>query len=263
MSFGNGRNRTVNPNQVQYAFKIKVKDLSAPQFEVRKREGEEWNLVKTSEPTRTVTGNVVAVEAKEGEYQGQKILSTSVVMEDGDDLYFVTIPMNNVGRAIINKLLTLTTHDQLQNVSISVYQSKPKTEGAKTYAQGTVQVNNEKVEWKFDNEDLPEIKKVPFKGQLISDTTDIDNFFFGEIKAYSEIVKKLRNNTPRSNPAPQSTPKTDTPTPPSAAKPEDKPADKPAASKGRGKKSTPTPPPATDENEGGEQDEESGDQVPF
>ena len=255
MSFGNGRNRNVNPNQVQYAFKIKIKDLPAPIFEVRKHEGDDWNIVETKEPTRTVTGNIVAVEAKEGEYQGEKILSTSVVMEDGDDLYFVTIPMGNVGRAILNKLLTLTTHEQLQNVSISVYQSKPKTEGAKTYAQGTVQVNNEKVQWKFDEEDLPEIQKEMFKGKLRPNSIERDNFFFGEVKAYSEVVKKLRNNTPHTpSPAPQNTPAPQTPPP---AKEETNEAPKTTA-KGKGSKKGAAP-----KNEEPPTDETDGDQVPF
>jgi hypothetical protein len=176
-----------------YYVSIKTKDLPAPILSVQTKNGDKYVHVGDFD---RLSGNILKIDAKPGEYQGSKIYSASVVMEDGVDLYFLTIPFSFLGREILNKLLGLETFD---NVEIAVYQSKAKEEGGKTYAKGTVQQNGERVSWKYENDQIPAVEKVMFKGKQQSDTTKADDFFENALKEFSKVVTEWR----KANPAPK------------------------------------------------------------
>ena len=184
MAFGKGSNRTNNNVKNVFSFKIKVKDLPAPHFEVKKKEGDKW--VVQAEPATRVSGNITAIQVKENRYQNEVIRSVGITLQDGEDLYFVDLSLNSVGRSIMNNLCSLKT---FENVEISLYQSKPKEEGGKTYASGGVTQNDTRVTWFYSLDQLPKVIKVPFKGKEITDTTNIDNFFLEKMTELGKAVK--------------------------------------------------------------------------
>lgn len=171
MAFGNQK-RQENPNQKRYSFVIRTKDLPKPHFEVKVR-GADGKFQKLDNTAEVVSGKLVSIKHSENKYQGKTIKSVNVVMEDGDDLYFVTIPYSNLGRGILNSLCAV---DGTEDVSIALYQTKAKTEGGKTYPAAAVRQGDELVKWEYGQDELPEVKKVPFQGTMLSDTTNLDAF---------------------------------------------------------------------------------------
>lgn len=246
MSFGNGRGRT-NPNQVAYSFKVKTKDLPAPVFEVQKRLADgKWE--KQPETASSVNGNIIAIDARENEYQGSNIQSVQITMEDGDEIYFVTVPFSFLGRSLFNTILTLDPAS-LNNIGISLYQSKPNAKTGKTYASAALYQNDEFVKsWKFTREEQPEIKKVLFKGKENSDTTDLDNFFFEKIAEFGKAVKKARSAGRPFTPSAKQETKDAAPAPAAA----------PKATRKSATKKAEAPAPAEDAD-----DQQPDDQVPF
>lgn len=197
MSFGTGGKR--NSNLKAFSFKVKVKGgdgkyLVAPVFEVSRREGEKF-VSNTEAPTATrVSGALISIGHKEYEWKGPTgkriIQSVNLALMDKDEIYFVTIPYSYTGFGILNSLLNLKT---FENVDISLYQTKARVEGGKSYAAGSVWQNDQKVEWKFKKEELPPVTKVKFQGKDLSDLTAVVAFFAAQIKELGKVVK---NQTP-------------------------------------------------------------------
>ncbi len=199
MSFGNTRKRT---DLKAYAFRIKTKDLPVPHFEVQTRENDKW--VPLTEPvkdtegkitgTKVVTaqnieGNLLAIESRKTVFQGKTIKSTSVTLQDGDQIYFVTIPNSMLGRGILNRLINLKA---FTNVQIGLYASKPQSEGEKSFHRASVRQDDEIVNWKYTFEQLPEapqIKKA--SGEVLGRDYDaLDAFFEKEVAELNSKIKK-------------------------------------------------------------------------
>lgn len=183
MAFGKGTPYKDNPNRKVYSFVIRTKDLPKPLFEVKVKNGDKFELVAGE--TDTIAGEVVAVKHSENKYQGKVIRSVNVTMTDGDDLYHLSIPYSNLGRGLINALCSL---ENGKNVSISLYQTKPKMEGGKSYPASAVRQNDELVRWKYQQDELPAVKKIPYQGTMISDTIELDNFFAAKVGELNKVL---------------------------------------------------------------------------
>src|ERR1035437_6124281 len=100
MAFGTG-NRSFGANAKLYSFQIKSKDLPAPLFEVKKKGADgKYNHIlvkdeKTGEMILTtatrVSGNIISAIPKENTYEGKLIRSINLTLQDGDDVYFVSV----------------------------------------------------------------------------------------------------------------------------------------------------------------------------
>ncbi len=186
MAYGTQKN--TNNNLKAFAFKILTKDLPAPVFEVKERNADgKFETVKTETPVTNVRGNLIAVDVQSFDYKGDAIKSVRLTLQDDKEIDFVTIPTTFLGRSICNSLLNLQAYE---NVSISLYSSKPKKEGDKVYASASIRQNDEIVRWKFGQSEVPAAKVVgELKGKKVIDWSPVDDFFLTAIAALGEKVK--------------------------------------------------------------------------
>jgi hypothetical protein len=203
MAFGTGS--SFGPNVKQYSFKIKSKDQPSPYFEVKHKNGDKWELL--SEKATRVSGNLIGVQHKENEHNGQTIKSVNLTFQDANEVYFVSVGYGYLGRGLFNMLLSLKT---FTGVEISLYKTKGKGD-KEGFHTASLRQNGELVKWKFELKDLPEIKKIKIKGQMVGDTEAIDAFYENQIK---ELAKIVRANAPvvhneTAAPAPTSTDSSD------------------------------------------------------
>lgn len=175
-------------NLKAYSLKVKIKDLPAPQYEVSKREGDKY--VVLPEPEKDVSGNIVSVEAKEWVHNNTPIRSYTVTLQDNDEIYFVNFSLgNNLGRSLANSLLSLADKKQFDDVSIGLYNTKPKTEGGRSYAAAALRQGGEIVKWKFGLDQLPKPDEVTFKGQIQRDYSKSELFFLEQLKELNKVIK--------------------------------------------------------------------------
>ncbi len=197
MAFGTN-NKSGGNNLKAFAFKILIKDRPAPEFEVKQRGADgKFTVLKTDAPVTTVRGNLIGLEVKSFDYQGDPIRSVNVTLQDGEEIDFVTIPTNFVGRSIMNSLTNLQA---FENVSISLYNSKPKAGTDKVYASASLRQNDELVKWKYSLTDLPAPDSVIFKGKKQSDYSKQDSFLLNEIAALGEKIKNSPHTPVQPNP---------------------------------------------------------------
>jgi hypothetical protein len=189
MAFGSG-SRSFGPNSVLYSFKIKTKDLPAPIFEVSKKgEDGKYAVLKGKDATaQRVSGNLIDARLKEHTHNGELIKSLNLTIQDGDDVYFVSVGYTFLGRNLFNALLALKSFDDIE---IGLYQSKPKPDAVdkRGFASVALRQHNELVRGLFDpKKDLPPIPKVKLKGKDVSDTGAIDEFFEEKLKGFCKVV---------------------------------------------------------------------------
>jgi len=202
MAFGTG-SRSFGPNSVLYSFKIKTKDLPSPVFEVSKKTGDgkyavlykrdqAGNVLKDKEDNpipdyqTRVSGNLISASPKENTFEGKTIRSINLTLQDGNDVYFVSVGETFLGRNLQNALLALKTFDDIE---IGLYQSRPKPGQTKTFASVSLRQHGESVRGRFDNKtELPATKKVRVNGKDQTDTEDLDNFFREKMVAWCKVV---------------------------------------------------------------------------
>jgi hypothetical protein len=127
------------------------------------------------------SGSIVKVEAYEREIKskGVKQPRVKIIFEDDDTAYYLDMSYTILSRSFFNCLLSL---DSLEDISVNIYQTKPNDKG-KVYPQISVWQNDKMVRWLYTKDELPVIKKVKVKGQEMSDTEDVDNFFRDKLNA--------------------------------------------------------------------------------
>lgn len=205
MAFGSGSN-SFDPNTKLYTFRIKTKDLPAPIFEVQRKTAEGYETLPDT--VTRVGGSIIGLKHKVFNHKGKDIKSVNVTMQDGNDVYFVTVGYTFIGRNILNSILNLKSFNDIE---ISLYQSKPKPDS--TFKTGFASVavrqgpgrDKELIYGLYKKEQLPVIKKVKVNGEMVSDTEDIDAFFEKEIVEFEKVVRAAAAAAPRSIPqAPES-----------------------------------------------------------
>ena len=167
-----------------YSLKIKTKDLPKPEFVVSERQGDKF--IELPEREDTITGTLIGLEPKETVWQGKTIKSVSATLTDGDQIYFLTIPYSNIGRGLMNSLLNLQAFTDVQ---IGLYQTKPKTEGGKTYPAVSVRQADQIVRWKYENKDLPPPEEIKFKGEIMRDWSKMEAFMADKLKEFNKVIK--------------------------------------------------------------------------
>lgn len=169
-----------------FSYKIKTKDLPKPEFVESERQGDKF--VELPERQYTLKGTLTGVEPKEFKWEGKVIKSVNVTLTDDalDEIYFITVPYSNLGRGLMNSLLGLK---QFNDVEVSLYQTKPKTDGGKTYPAVSLRQDGEMVRWAYDLKDLPAPKVVEFKGQKQYDFLEQEVFFATKLTEFNKIVK--------------------------------------------------------------------------
>ncbi len=211
MAFGTG-NRSFGPNAKLYSFKIKTKDLPVPIFEVSKKgaDGQYAVLPAPDGTASRVSGNLISASPRENTHDKKVIRSINLTLQDGDDVYFLSVGETFIGRNLYNALLGLKTFEDLE---IGLYQSKPKPGQTKTFASVSLRQHNIPVRGPYDQKkDMPQVKKLVLNGAPVSDTTDLDNWFREKMTAWCKVVNAAAPK-PASAPASTST-AADTPSEP-------------------------------------------------
>ena len=200
MPFGSNKNK--GNSKKAYAFKIRQKDAPSPYFEVKERsEDGKWSLVQSSEPVNNLLGDLVAIETKENEYNGEMIKSVNMTFETPDEVYFLTVNSSFLGRNLLNSVLNLSDYS---NVNISLYMSKPKEEGGRSYPSVAVRQNDELVIGKYKYTDLPKPDETTFKGKLLKDYSKQEDLLRSEVDKIEEKVKNFGKSRREQEPVTQS-----------------------------------------------------------
>ncbi len=202
MAFGNS-NRSFGKDAVLYSFKIKTKDLPAPVFEVSKKVGDDYE--KLPETAKVLSGNLISASPKKNLHEGKEIRSINLTLQDGKDVYFLSVGETFIGRNLYNALLALKSFDDIQ---VQLYQSKPKPGQTKTFASVSLRQHGETVRGLYDNKtELPAVKKVRVNGKDQSDTEQLDLFFREKMTAWCKVVNAA---APKQASAPTTESHTDT-----------------------------------------------------
>jgi hypothetical protein len=169
-----------------------------PYFAFKQKVDGEYKVVQKD---KGFSGALEKVETYEREWKGVKSTNVKVTVVDNDEKYVWDAPFSILSRSVFNTLLGLESYE---NLKFTIYLTKPNAAKAGArYPQISVWQNDQLVKWKYELSELPAIKKVRVKGQDMSDTEDIDNFFIkalnekfsGSIKA-SAPAKKAESPAP-------------------------------------------------------------------
>jgi hypothetical protein len=176
-------------NLKAFSLKIKLKNgdkfLEKPVFEVKQRK-EDGKYELLPETHSEVSGNLIGVEAKEYVYKNNPIRSFTLTLQDKEDIYFVNVPFNTIGRNLANALLALK---DFSDVSIGLYSTKPKVEGGKSYPAASLRQDGEIVRWKFEQDKLEAPDVTTFKGQTMRDFTKQEQFFMAQLNELNKVIK--------------------------------------------------------------------------
>ncbi len=200
-----------------YSLKLKLKDgdkfLEIPQFDVQEKQGDKY--VSIARET-DVAGDLVKVETRVGDYEGQPIRNVTLALKDYEkgEIYYVGFSLGSgLGRGLANSILNLVKHDKdgnvvaanFSNVQIGLYGQKSKKDG-KTYGAVAVREgeNTETVKWKYDpaakDSPLPAIREFAGKGGKIEkDPTEQEEFFLAKLNEFAKVVEAAVKNAPKAS----------------------------------------------------------------
>ncbi len=136
-----------------------------------------------------LTGDLVKVSVVDAEYDGKpyKQVKFVVVDDEEDELYWWDFTLTYLTRNMLNSLFSV--EENFQNLKFKIYQSKSKTDKTKVFTNLSVQQGGENVSWKFQQEDLPKVKKVKVGKTVVTDTEEIDEFFLAELDKFADAVE--------------------------------------------------------------------------
>ena len=184
-----------------FFLKIRTQDKNKqpiiPEFEVQTKEDVDGEVKYVTSNTKKVAGDLVAVKVSKRTVTspaGQiEVDDVKLIIEDAanKEVYHLDARPNNLTRGLYNSLLNLTSGE---NISISVYQTRPSPTDGKVYPAISLWQNDKQVKWKYQKADLPEVEEVKDKkGKLISRSfEDVNLFFFEKLKV---LVPSFKGKT--------------------------------------------------------------------
>lgn len=193
-------------NDKAYFLRIRTQDKDKqpiiPEFSVQEK-NEEGKYVDLK-PVHRVGGNLTSIKVGKRIVTNaagikQEIDDIKAVINDPDksEVYFVDIRPGQLARNLYNALLNLKSG---KNVSISLYQSKPKpNQDGRTYASVALRQNEELVKGLYERDTLPAPEEVKNKkGEVLQrDYSELNEFFFEKLKG---LVASFKDS-----PAPKTT----------------------------------------------------------
>lgn len=165
--------------------------LPAPVFEIKRKGEEKGKYVTVDNSAEFLSGNIIEISNRKLKNPAtqKETDQVSVILEDtsggSHDIVFFNVDHNILGWNVMNSLLALQTPE---NVKISLYQSKAKNPGDKTYGSVAVRQNGELVKGVYSNDQLPVVEKVDVEGTLISKKGERTKFFISKIEDFSKKI---------------------------------------------------------------------------
>lgn len=199
--------------QIDYLkLNAKTSETESPFFSLQKKVDGKWG---TAQSFNQISGYIMGVSRREGEYQGNPVFSVRIrFMDDSDPtkLFQVEASYNNLTYSILNSLLSL---DKLSPVTIRVYARASKSDG-KFYPAAYVESNGNRVDWFHAIDTLPRPAVAMVGKKKVIDDSEVIEFYH---KVVDSLIEKFGSSAPK--PAPvglealaQSAPEPTAPTPP-------------------------------------------------
>lgn len=214
MAFGKGStektSRFPDDANIYYAKIRQKKDgnyLPAPVFEIKRKGEEKGKYVIVDEAAEFVSGNITEITNRKFKNAAtqKETDQVSVILEDtsngSHDVVYLNLDHGQLGWNVMNALLALKSPE---DIKISLYQSKAKNPGDKTYGSVAVRQHNELIKGVYSNDQLPVVEKVDVEGTLIAKKGERTKFFISKI---DELSKKLGGK--KAPKAPTNAPETD------------------------------------------------------
>lgn len=184
-----------DPEKTFYA-RIKQKRdgkyLPAPVIEVKKKDPTvPKKYVVVESDAKAISGRLTSLQNRKlKDAEGKETDFVTATFQSGDSILSLQVDHNYMGWNLLNNFLNLSS---FSNLEVSVYQSKPKKPGDKTYPSVSLRQNNEPVYGRFENTELPEVKKIQVGKDFISDKTARTEFFIKEIDLFAANMKNVGN----------------------------------------------------------------------
>ncbi len=161
-------------------------------------------------PIYDITGDLVALDTRVGEYEGDPIHNVTLGLRDANRnevIFTQFVSNNNFGRGIANRLLNLKA---FENVQFGLY-SQLNRETKKSYAAASIRQGDstETIKYLYDPKVAAEVQPRIFEGKggkQEKDYTKVDAFLFAELAKLGELLKANRGNK-----SPQPTPTQEAP----------------------------------------------------
>lgn len=182
-----------------YSLRLKLKDgaqfLDCAEFDVQEKQGDKYVSVQK---TRDVGGDLFRVETREGEYQGEPILTCKLGLRDNalNEAYFVEFGLGStLGRGLANSILNLKAFEK---VDIGLYPQKSQRDG-KTYSASALRQGGSKetVKWAYDPAAgvLPPAREFKGKGGKIEkDYSEQERFLFEKLTEFGTQFGKANED---------------------------------------------------------------------
>ncbi len=166
------------------------------------------------EKTETaVEGDLVKIEVKDQEWEGEKYNTVAIYLVDGDELFLIDARVNMLTRSLFNSLLSLKTFERV-TISLYTFKKKDKKTGKDAeYPAVSVWQNEEQVMWSVPIAEQPKpvVINLP-KGKVQNDYTDCDDFFLAKLREFSKVVDAAaKASTKNKKEAPANTVSANTP----------------------------------------------------
>ena len=184
-------------NKKVYFVKVVTKDkdkkqLDNPYFSFSQKVGDEYKEVQQE---KAFSGTLKRVETGSYKWEGDDVLTSKAIVEDGEEVYFIDIPFSILGRSVLNSLLSL---ENLEGLNFTIYLTKPSEKnGGKRFPQISIWQNDELVKWKYAIGEFPAVKKIKVGKKDAQDSSETDEFFVAKI---NERFAKTGNSSAASEP---------------------------------------------------------------
>lgn len=169
-----GKSNQNSGKNVHYVKVVKTdenKKKVAPYFSFRNKQ--EDGTYKELRDT-AFSGNLTEVKTEDYEYQGQVTPQAILRVEDGNDVYLLSLLYNFTSRSLLNSLLSLGTNTK--GLNFNVYETKKNDKGD-TFAALALWQGDTMIKWFYQKDELPAIEKISIKGKKdLTDSSKLDDF---------------------------------------------------------------------------------------
>ena len=194
----------------KYTSKDGTEFLEVPIFKLSEKQGDKYPELTPEQlkaltgaethPTE-ISGNLIDITVREGEYEGSPVRSFKLVLQDGDTRNYVDFGLGSMnGRTAANLVLNLKAFEDVQISSWSSFdKAKNKSFSKISVRQGS---STETIKWKYDGKTegcpLPAPREFAGKGgKTERDFTEQEIFFYQELEKFAEVVKAAAKNAPK------------------------------------------------------------------
>jgi hypothetical protein len=221
MAFGNKGKGSGNIDRfinAKYTSKDGTTFLEVPVFKLTEKQGDKYpeltpkqllELTGKDEHPVEVSGNLVELTVREGEYEGSPVRSFKLALDDSITINnepkkvrtYVDFGLGSMnGRTAANLLLNLK---EFEDVRVSSWASFDKTKN-KSYSKISVRqgTSEDTIKWKYDmlkaDGGVPAPREFVGKGgKTERDFTEQEIFFFEKLKEFAKVVEEAAKKAPK------------------------------------------------------------------